>query len=155
MKRISLAALAALVLAGSALAASPKHGTVVKLGPTTFGTVLVDSAGATLYMYAHDSRKSACYGACASTWPPLLTTGLPSVASGLKASLLGTTKRTDGKLQVTFAGHPLYRFSGDSSSGQANGQGMGGVWFALTPTGSKAQSAGTQTPPSYGGGSGY
>ena len=103
-----------------------------KLGP-----ILVDSKGFTLYDFHKDKgSKSACYGACAQVWPPL--TGTPKAEKGAKASLLGTTKRTDGSLQVTYAGHPLYTYAGDSQPGQANGNDFsqfGAQWYALTPSG--------------------
>jgi predicted lipoprotein with Yx(FWY)xxD motif len=82
----------------------------------------------------------ACSGACAAAWPPLLTTAAPTAASGVKASLLGTTKRSDGAEQVTYNQHPLYLFRGDTASGQTNGQGstgFGAPWYVLAPSGSQ------------------
>jgi len=103
-----------------------------KLGP-----ILVNSKGFTLYDFHKDKGgKSACYGACAKVWPPL--TGTPKAEKGAKASLLGTVKRTDGTTQVTYAGHPLYTYVGDSQPGQANGNDFsqfGAQWYALTPSG--------------------
>ena len=101
------------------------------------GKVIVDAKGFTLYDFHKDKGgKSACYGACAKVWPPL--TGTPKAEKGAKASLLGTVKRTDGTTQVTYAGHPLYTYVGDSQPGQANGNDFsqfGAQWYALTPSG--------------------
>lgn len=107
------------------------------------GTILVDGQGLTLYMFVPDDRRgqSTCYNESASGWPPLrLPTGVTEpVAAGLaEASLLGTTTRKDGGLQVTYNGWPLYTWAGDSEPGQATGQGLdnlGGVWYVLSPKG--------------------
>jgi predicted lipoprotein with Yx(FWY)xxD motif len=103
------------------------------------GKILVDSRGRTLYLFKKDSRtKSACSGACASAWPPLRTSGKPTAGSGAKASLLGTIKRSDGKPQVTYHGHPLYTFVMDKKSGETNGEGLnafGALWFVVSPAG--------------------
>jgi S1-C subfamily serine protease/predicted lipoprotein with Yx(FWY)xxD motif len=95
--------------------------------------------GRTLYLFAADhGTKSTCNGACAQGWPPLTTGGRPKATGGAKASLLGTTKRSDGSTQVTYGGHPLYAFAGDSGSGQINGQGVnafGGLWWVVGTNG--------------------
>jgi predicted lipoprotein with Yx(FWY)xxD motif len=81
---------------------------------------------------------STCYGACAALWPPLTTTGKPHAGAGVSASLLGTTKRSDGKVEVTYNGHPLYYYVADTKRGQTTGQGLnqfGAPWWVLTPTG--------------------
>ena len=126
---------AALALGGNA---APR-GTVVKLGSTRFGRVLVDSKGITLYDFVKDKgTTSACYGACAALWPPLFTTGKPVAGLGVHASLLGTTKRKDGKLEVTYGGHPLYYFVTDRRPGQTTGQGVnqfGGPWWVINAQG--------------------
>jgi predicted lipoprotein with Yx(FWY)xxD motif len=99
------------------------------------GIWLTDAAGRTLYLYTKDKgTTSECYDACAKAWPPLLTTG-PVTISGQYTvqSDLGTTTRTDGTKQVTYGGHPLYYFEGDSAPGQTKGQGVGGVWFLIGP----------------------
>ena len=107
---------------------------------TSLGTVLVDSQGRTLYLFKADQgTKSACSGACASAWPPLRVSGKPTVGGAATASKLGTTRRSDGKPQVTYNGHPLYTYTGDSKPGDVNGQGLtafGAAWFALSPSGS-------------------
>jgi predicted lipoprotein with Yx(FWY)xxD motif len=107
------------------------------------GRVLVDSNGFTLYDFHKDKgTQSACYGPCAAAWPPLTTSGSPQAAEGAMTSKLGTTKRTDGTMQVTYAGHPLYTFTGDSKAGEANGNDItafGGEWYALQPNGQKPE----------------
>jgi predicted lipoprotein with Yx(FWY)xxD motif len=115
------------------------------------GTVLDDSKGRTLYHNTEEtSGKIVCTGNCEQAWPPLSATSgqAPPASAGL-ASDLGVIQRPDGSMQVTFKGMPLYTYSGDSEAGQATGQGVGGVWFAVTSSGSAAAS------PSPGGGYGY
>ena len=111
--------------------------TVVNVGQNaTLGSFLVDSKGMTLYLYTVDSTNTSnCYGSCAGYWPPLLTTGAPTGGSGVTASLLGTTKRTDGTTQVTYNGWPLYYYAGDKAAGDTKGENVQGVWFVITPAG--------------------
>ena len=133
-------------------APSPSSSSTVSLktGSGAPGTFLVDSSGRTLYLWAADTgTMSTCSGACAEdwppltsagaqAWPPLTTTGTPKAGSGVKASLLGTTKRSDGTTEVTYGGHPLYYFSGDSGAGETNGQGndgFGADWWVVAPSG--------------------
>src|ERR1700721_2070177 len=93
---------------------------------TGLGTILVDSQGRTLYLFTHDSGStSTCTGACAAAWPPLVTNGAPTATTGAMASLLGTTKRADGTTQVTYNGHPLYRFGKEAGPGQPTGRAWG------------------------------
>jgi predicted lipoprotein with Yx(FWY)xxD motif len=103
------------------------------------GMVLVDSKGFVLYDFHKDKgTTSACYGACAEGWPPLLTAGEPKPSNGANASLLGTAERRDGTTQVTYNGHPLYTFAGDQKPGEANGNDIsafGGEWYALKGNG--------------------
>ena len=103
------------------------------------GMILVDSKGFTLYDFHKDKgTKSSCSGACAEAWPPLTTEGAPSVGNGAKASMVGTTSRDDGTEQVTYAGHPLYTFTGDKKPCEANGNDIsafGGEWYALLGNG--------------------
>jgi predicted lipoprotein with Yx(FWY)xxD motif len=103
------------------------------------GTMLVDAQGRTLYLWKADTgMSSACDGACAQGWPPVTTSGAPKAGGGVKASLLGTTKRSDGSTQVTYSGHPLYRFAGDTAAGETSGQnndGFGAPWFVVAPGG--------------------
>jgi predicted lipoprotein with Yx(FWY)xxD motif len=115
---------------------------VIKTARTSLGSVLTDGKGITVYLFEKDTgTTSTCYGPCAKTWPPVLTSSKPLATSGARSSLLGTTKRTDGKLQVSYAGHPLYYFSASTKAGQVNGQGINGFgahWDAVRPTGAQA-----------------
>jgi predicted lipoprotein with Yx(FWY)xxD motif len=129
--------LVAASLAVVAIASSTKTSTVA-LRSTAVGKVLVAANGRTLYLFTADKRNlSNCYGQCAVFWPPLIATK-PSVGTGLHASMLGTTKRKDGKLQVTYGGHPLYLFIKDTAVGDINGQGFvhfGGTWWVVSARG--------------------
>ena len=130
------ALMAAGVLAAAALATTSTS--TISLRPTAVGKVLVAAHGRTLYLFTADKgKRSTCYGQCAAYWPPLIASK-PSVGAGLKASMLGTTKRKDGKLQVTYGGHPLYYFVQDKKAGQVKGQGFvhfGGSWWVVSAAG--------------------
>ena len=149
MRTLALFLLAAALVTVSASAAAPRAKVLVRV--TSVGGVLADSRGHTLYSYADDKgRTPACYGACASLWPPFLTSGKPVTGLGARTALLGTTKRKDGKLQVTYAGHPLYFYSGDAKAGQLEGQGIEGSWWALAASGAKVKrtaTTSTTSPP--------
>lgn len=123
---------------GSEAAAIVAVASVPKLG-----RILVDSEGFTLYDFHKDKGgKSACYGACASVWPPLTTEGAPQADEGAATSKLGTTERKDGTTQVTYAGHPLYTYTADTKPGEANGNDFdsyGAEWYALLPSGEEAE----------------
>jgi predicted lipoprotein with Yx(FWY)xxD motif len=110
---------------------------------SSLGTFLVDGNGRALYLWDADhGSTSTCSGACAQAWPPLTTTGTPKASGAVKASLLGTTKRADGTSEVTYAGHPLYTFAGDTQAGQTTGQGSNGFgapWWVVTPAGKALQ----------------
>jgi predicted lipoprotein with Yx(FWY)xxD motif len=102
------------------------------------GQVVVDARGRTLYRFTAEAQgRPVCTGACVSTWPPATVTS----ASGLPAHV-ATVKRDDGALQLTYNGHPLYRYAGDSSTADANGQGVGGQWFVVKAGGGSASSGG-------------
>jgi predicted lipoprotein with Yx(FWY)xxD motif len=117
---------------------------------SSLGTILVDSEGRTVYLFRKDAgTKSACSGECARDWPPVRATGNPTSGSGLTGSMVSTTARTDGKPQVTYNGHPLYRYEGDHKAGDTNGQGLnafGAPWYAVSSGGNevtaKASSSG-------------
>ena len=114
-------------------------GETVAVAETSLGEVLVDGEGMTLYLFTNDSDStSTCSGGCADTWPPLTVDGEPSGGEGVDAALLGTTDRDDGTTQVTYNGQPLYTYAADSAPGDVNGQGVGGVWYAVLPTGEQA-----------------
>jgi predicted lipoprotein with Yx(FWY)xxD motif len=129
---------------------------VVSTAKTSLGPIIVTSSGRTLYLFEKDRNgKSACSGQCAVFWPPLITTGKPHAIGGAKASLVGTTKRADGRLQVTYNHHPLYTFAKDTKAGQTTGEGVnafGAVWDAVSPAGAKIAK---QSAPSPVGGGGY
>lgn len=103
------------------------------------GTILVTSEGMTLYDFHKDEGgTSSCYGGCAATWPPLLTEGDPQARGAADRSMLGTSERKDGTLQVTYAGWPLYTYVADQKPGEANGNDIdqfGAEWYALQPNG--------------------
>jgi predicted lipoprotein with Yx(FWY)xxD motif len=136
------ALVAAAILAVAALAGS-STGTSVKLGSTSLGRVLVDSHGKTLYIWAHDhGRKSTCNGDCATYWPPLITRGMPIARGGVNQSLLSSSRRSDGRMQATYAGHPLYYFIQDARPGQTKGEGLtgfGGRWDPISASGKAAR----------------
>lgn len=115
----------------------------VGVGNSSLGHIVVDSAGRTLYLFEKDrNHQSMCAGACATYWPPLTSSGTPVALHGANPSLVGTIKRSDGSVQVTYAGHPLYLYVGDSQAGQTNGEGsmaFGAGWDALNPTGAKIE----------------
>lgn len=110
----------------------------VATSSTGLGTTLV-VGGRTVYLFERDKGPhSTCSGACATNWPPVTTAGAAKAGGAATASMLGTTKRSDGTTQVTYAGHPLYFFAGDSSAGQTNGQGVdafGAKWYVVGTSG--------------------
>ena len=139
---VTLAAVLGVIgfLAASSLARSANGSSAtVSLRKTALGPVLVNSKGRTIYLFMKDkSGKSACSGACAQFWPPLLSRGKLTVGHGLKASLLGTTMRSNGGRQVTYNRHPLYTFLLDKRAGQTNGEGnsnFGAKWYAVSAKG--------------------
>jgi predicted lipoprotein with Yx(FWY)xxD motif len=113
----------------------------VDLEKTDLGKVLAGSGGRTLYLFARDKgTKSTCFGACASAWPPLTTSGKPKAGSGVSAAKLSTDSRGKGVAGVTYNGHPLYFYAGDSAAGQTNGQNLdqfGAEWYVLSAAGNK------------------
>jgi len=135
--------------------ASGQSATVDVATGGNLGKILVDTQGRTLYLFQKDAgTNSACTGACAAAWPPLRDAGKPTVGTGLTASKVGTTARSDGRPQVTYNGHPLYLYAADQKPGDANGEGItafGGGWFVLSPAGSMVSGTGSNS----GGGNGY
>ncbi len=120
-----------------AMTPSVMQGAQINVGEKAgLGTFLTDAKGMTLYIFLKDEPgKSNCYDACAQNWPPLLTEGAPVAGEGVDASLLGTTERTDGSMQVTYNGYPLYYWVNDAAPGDTNGQGVKDVWFVISPAG--------------------
>jgi predicted lipoprotein with Yx(FWY)xxD motif len=118
----------------------PRPGATVKVGATRYGNVLLDGKGRALYLFTSDrTPRSRCYGACAASWPPFLTRGKPVAGAAAQASLLGTTRRSNGSTQVTYRGHPLYYYVGDRRPGQVLCQDVeefGGRWYVVTGRGS-------------------
>ena len=110
-----------------------------KLAITTtdkLGKILVDGDGRTLYMFTKDTKDTTvCYDKCEVAWPPLLTLGQPTLGDGTTASLVGSTQRKDGTMQVTYNGMPLYYYIKDLAAGDTTGQGVGSVWYVVTPDG--------------------
>jgi len=145
------ALLAAFTVAGvGAAAASTTRATAARSAGATraatltahssrYGGILFDGRGRVLYLFARDrGGRSSCSGACAKAWPPFLTKGAPRTLSGVNAKLLGTTRRSDGTLQVTSAKHPLYYFKEDTKPGQIkcrNVSNFGGLWLVVAPSG--------------------
>ena len=138
-KRIATASIVlTLVVSGAAFAAAMTGTKVVLHSTATKGKVLATTSGRTLYLYTPDTKNhSNCTGGCAASWPPLMTTGKPIAGTGVKKALLGTTKRSNGKLQVTYNGHPLYRYIGDMGPGQTTGEGSDGIWYVVSAAGNK------------------
>lgn len=141
---------AALSLAGLSVAmagASTSSSTTVSTAKTGLGMVVANARGRTLYLFEKDSRRhSACSGACAAFWPPLIAHGKPMARGGAKQALLGTIKRSNGARQVTYAGHPLYLYVQDTTRGETTGEGstlFGAGWDALTPAGKKIERDGS------------
>jgi predicted lipoprotein with Yx(FWY)xxD motif len=126
---------------GGATAATPSPKATISVANSGLGTILVDSQGRTLYLFSKDSgTTSACTGACAAAWPPLLAKGKPTFGSAANGSLVGTIARSEGMTQVTYGGHPLYLFVKDKSAGETNGEGLtafGGAWFAVSAAGNQ------------------
>jgi len=111
----------------------------LKLGSSDYGRILFDGRGRALYLFTSDKgTNSRCYGACAAAWPPYLKKTAPTAGRGTRQSLLGTTRRRDGKRQVTYGGHPLYYYVGDRKAGQVLCQNVvefGGTWLVVSGRG--------------------
>jgi predicted lipoprotein with Yx(FWY)xxD motif len=138
---------------GAAVTSAPAaqaSGTVVNVvRQAGFGLFLTDAKGMTLYLFTKDTPDiSTCYDQCAAAWPPLLTDGAPVAGSGqgMSASLLGATTRKDGKVQVTYNKLPLYYYAKDQKPGDLTGQGVGKVWFVVSPRGRGMTGPYTGTP---------
>jgi predicted lipoprotein with Yx(FWY)xxD motif len=152
MSRLTLLAVAVVLAiattAGVAVGAShPRSPAKVGVRSTSLGKILVNGKGVTLYLFEKDKKgKSACSGACATAWPPLLTKGKPRASGGAVASKLGTTKRSDGTTQVTYNRHPLYTFFKDANKpGRTTGEGVdafGAEWYVVGTKGSAIEKSG-------------
>ena len=138
LKRVAIAStILTLVVSGAAFAAA-ETGTEVRLHKTSHGRVLATITGRTLYLSTGDGRnKSHCGGSCLTYWLPLLTTGKPVAVGGVHQSLLRRIRHPDGTRQVTYNGHPLYRYAGDTQPGETSGEGLGGHWFVVGANGKR------------------
>lgn len=137
--------------------ASATTGVTVKTATSSHGTYLAGPNGRALYLWVADTGgKSSCSGACAGAWPPLVTKGKPVAGTGVNASDLGTTMRSDGTEEVTYKGHPLYYFAGDTSAGSVTGQGsnsFGAKWWLVAPSGAAITTGASKGSSSSGGSS--
>ncbi|HEY5143177.1 MAG TPA: hypothetical protein VII98_06720 [Solirubrobacteraceae bacterium] len=145
---VAIALVAALALPASSMArqAAPdapvasgaRSGLTIKAASSRFGTILVDGSGRTLYLFTADRGKtSRCYGACARTWPVADAKGAPRAGAGVRRSLIGRTRRSDGRLQVTYRGRPLYYFVNEPAGRVLcqNADEFGGLWLVVRPDG--------------------
>lgn len=128
----------AIAMAGTDASRAMTDGPALTVHTTKFGKVLFDGHSRALYLFGKDKGKvSTCSGACAKAWPPYVVNAKPRATAGVRARLVGTTRRRDGRLQVTYNGHPLYYYKGDPK-GQAKCQGVsnfGGIWLVVAPSG--------------------
>jgi predicted lipoprotein with Yx(FWY)xxD motif len=135
--------------AGSVAGGVTRSNATVSLRKTKLGSILVNSRGHTLYLFAKDRNgKSACSASCSRFWPPLLSQGKPTAGRGVKPSLVGTTRRSNGSQQVTYKKHPLYTYALDKRAGQTNGEGnsaFGARWYAVSAKGTAVVKAPTTT----------
>ena len=132
--------------------ASASGGTVITTAKSSAGTFLTNGSGRAVYLWVKDTGDmSNCNGACAGAWPPVTTTATATASGAAKASDIGTITRSDGTKQVTYDGHPLYYFSGDSGPGTASGQGsdgFGAKWWLVAPSGSAITTSASASPAS-------
>jgi predicted lipoprotein with Yx(FWY)xxD motif len=148
MRRViaALAVLMAVGLVAASTGSAAGSRATVKTRHGKLGTFLVAGNGRTLYLFEKDkTSKSTCTGQCAQFWPPLLTSGKAKAVGKVRGSLLGTTKRGDGKLQVTYKGHPVYTFSQDAKPGDTKGEdfsAFGAKWYVLSTAGKKIEPEG-------------
>jgi predicted lipoprotein with Yx(FWY)xxD motif len=160
-----LAVTLSLTAPASASAPTPTAQATVMTKTGPMGTYLTDAQGKSLYLFVADTTStSTCFGACAAAWPPLVTAGAAKAGSGVDQTKLATTPRSGGSTQVTYNGHPLYLYAGDTAAGQTTGQGLnqfGALWWLVNPQGAAITGTGTPSPggsptmsPTGGGGGG-
>jgi predicted lipoprotein with Yx(FWY)xxD motif len=137
--------------AGASASSAAGGGMVITTKPGSAGTFLTDGSGRAVYLWSKDStNKSECSGACATDWSPVPANGNVTASGGANASDLGSVTRSDGHTQVTYDGHPLYYYIGDSGPGQITGQGsddFGAKWWLVAPSGAQITGAETVTTP--------
>ena len=147
-----LALLAVLLLRPAGSDAAQAKGPIVSTTKSSLGRILVNSNGRTLYLFQKDKNgKSSCSGQCVSFWPPLIATGKPRAMGGVRAALLGTTRRADGRMQVTYNHHPLYTFAKETKKGQTKGEDLnafGAECFVVSSAGVRV----VKSQPATGGG---
>jgi predicted lipoprotein with Yx(FWY)xxD motif len=140
---------AALTLPATAALAADDAAKVEVSQKEPYGKYLIDAEGMSLYMFEADSENnSTCYDACAQAWPPLITAGEPTAGEGADKSMISTTERKDGPMQVTYGGWPLYYFARDRQAGDTQGQdieGFGAEWYLVSPEGEKVHGEGGQS----------
>jgi predicted lipoprotein with Yx(FWY)xxD motif len=136
---------------GTSAAGTSSSTATVDLHTSNGKSFLTGGSGRALYLWTPDTKTtSMCSGACATAWPPLTATGAPTAGTGVTASDLGTINRSDGTKQVTYAGHPLYYFAGDTAAGQTNGEGSNGFgapWYLVAPSGQQITSLSAASAP--------
>jgi len=135
--------------AGSIARGATRSSATVSLRKTALGMTLIAPNGHTIYLFGRDRNdKSACSASCAQFWPPLLSRSKPTAGPGVHAALLGTTKRSNGSMQVTYNQHPLYTYVLDKQAGQTKGEGVsafGATWHALSAKGAAIMKTSTTT----------
>ena len=143
MKRSAFAGLFAAVVTVGTASVTAEAGSLgapaLSVHQSRYGKILFDGRGRVLYLFQRDhGGRSSCYGACARAWPPYLVANKPKGLAGIERKLIGTAKRKDGSLQVTYAKHPLYYFKEDTRAGQIKCQNVsnfGGLWLVVAPSG--------------------
>jgi predicted lipoprotein with Yx(FWY)xxD motif len=125
--------------ATASTATASARGPKLKVISSDYGPILADGHGKALYLFTADKGKASnCSGDCATAWPPYIVKKVPTALSGAKPGLVGVTRRSDGKLQATYAGHPVYYYEGDRSPGEVNCQAaveFGGYWYVVRSNG--------------------
>ncbi len=137
-RTLILIAVAAATVATAVPAAPAAAAPTVRVHASRYGRILVSSGGRTLYLFTRDHERSACSGACARAWPPYIQHGRATVGTGVTRRKLGTTRRHDGRRQLTYAGHPLYFYEGDRRPSDILCQAVpefGGTWYVVAPGG--------------------
>ncbi len=137
-------------------ASARSAGLTISTAKGSMGTYLTGASGRAVYLFVADKQgKSTCSGTCAQNWPPLTSSSVPKAGSGVNAADLGTVARSDGTKQVTYKGHPLYYYIGDSGAGMTNGQGstgFGAKWWLVSPSGAAITGSGSSSGGGYGSG---
>ena len=137
-----------LVLTRSSATSDGADRAAVRVERTKLGPILVDGHGHTLYLYLKDHHgTSACYGACARIWPPVLASAAPVAGPGVAGAKLTTTRRSDHTRQLVYNGHPLYALAADARPGEMDGEGFLGTWFVVSPAGDRVAKPGASSSP--------